>query len=130
MAVAQKTRTFIPLEPAELNQVARDADASEMYLDSLALVDDMICELTPSGDHARIVDAQEIKSRLAEIHRQLPGFQDVKQNAIENLSVAEDLRTEALRLGKAGDRSRELDLSIEQFHDDLVEQYTTIARAY
>lgn len=124
------SQDFTILEPADINRLRQDEEASEMYLDSLALVDDVICEFPPDGDHPRESDISAIKQHLDHLYQQIPDFGRVKRNAVDNFVTAEKLRQEALHMQDFGERSRELEARIARFRDQLIEQYTVVARAY
>jgi hypothetical protein len=130
VSTAQATHVkFECLSRTDRDRLVRDPEACQVYLDALSLIDDVLCGFHPEPRQPRFPELSTIHEHLRFALAQLQLPRAASANVEQNRLVAEGLRREAEQL-RAGERAPRVDLTIEQFLDDLAEQYAELARAY
>ena len=129
MSTAQATHVrFESLDRTDRDRLLRDPEACQVYLDALSLLDDLLCGFHPEPRQPRFPELSTVHEHLQFALVQSPMPRPAAANIEQNRIVAEGLRREAEQLRAAGERVPMVELAIEQFLDDLAEQYADLAR--
>lgn len=121
----ERSLKFTKLPSAGFLEIDLNSDVSEMYLDSLALMDDLLCEFVPDREPPRQNNADSVIDSIKKIQKTISGHtaDEVEKNIAENFEIAKTLRNEALK----GSDVKKL---IKDFLANLLQQYMWIAQGY
>jgi len=123
-------RKFVKLSASAFIQVIQDEDICEKYLDALAFIDDLLCEFVPNREPPREKDASFIVKNMNAIQTAMTSHQAIQQNIRENLDIAQDLRADVLKVRTGSQGMHLIEIEIENFLAELLEQYKSVAWAY
>jgi hypothetical protein len=126
----QIVRKFVKLPSSDFVVLIQNEDASEMYLDALVLLDDLLCEFVANREAPRENDINSIVGDIATIRTTLSGYQEIQRNIEDNLIIAQNLRATAVKQRKARGAGHATGMEIENFLAELLEQYKSVAGAY
>jgi hypothetical protein len=131
VSTAQATHVrFESLDRADRDRLLRDPEACQVYLDALSLLDDLLCGFHPEPRQPRFPELSTIHEHFQFVLAQSPLPRVAAANVDQNRVAAEGLRREAEQWRAAGERVPTVELAIEEFLDDLAEQYADLARGY
>src|SRR4030042_6283688 len=91
------TRNFLKLSSVYNNLVISDEDIREAYLDSLASLDDLLCQFLPYREPPRECNPDFIIQYIQD-NLKIIGHKSIKHNIADNLDIALDLRREAAKI--------------------------------
>jgi len=120
---------FVALSPRELTEAITNADLREMYLDSLALIDDIVCGIIPGVPEQRFATMDGVREYVNLIARRIR-HASIADSISRNVSAASSIRSQAQRAATDDEQVRQVGLAIALFRESLLDEYTKIARAY
>lgn len=123
-------RRFQSLDPADLATVLADEDVRESYLDSLSLLDDLLCEFLPEREPPRATNETELVQEIDRLRHALAASPPVARVVDENKNAAVQLRQVFLARASVNEPRFDIELAIRQFLTALLEEYQSIAERY
>lgn len=122
---------FLPLSEKEQEILLKDGLACELYLDALALFDDLLCGFLPEREPARIRDVHTVLEILADINNRLSNRSEIAEVFHSNLSLSTKLREKALSEETSlFTVESETEAAIRSFLSDSLEQYSALSQKY